>query len=55
MITKEDYDLLDTYFKSLASVPETLTKVVSKIDKINIMNKTQDELIALMENTQGDE
>ena len=53
MITKEDYDALDTYFKSLASIPETLTKVVSKIDKINIMNKTNDELLALM--NQGDE
>lgn len=53
MITKEDYDALDTYFKSLESVPETLTKVVSKIDKINIMNKTNDELLALM--NQGDE
>lgn len=53
MITKEDYDALDTYFKSLESVPEELTKVVSKIDKINIMNKTNDELLALM--NQGDE
>ena len=53
MITKEDYDALDTYFKSLQNIPETLTKVVSKIDKINIMNKTNDELLALM--NQGDE
>lgn len=53
MITKEDYDALDTYFKSLETIPKTLTKVVSKIDKINIMNKTNDELLALM--NQGDE
>ena len=55
MITKEDYALLDTYFKSLTNVPETITTVVSKIDKINILNKTQDELIALMDNNQGGE
>ena len=42
MITKEDYALLDTYFKSLSSVPETLTTVVSKIDKINIIKKEKE-------------
>lgn len=48
MITKEDYDALDTYFKSLTTIPEELEIVVSKIDKINILNKTNDELLALM-------
>lgn len=48
MINKNDYEVLDTYFKSLTTIPEELTVIVSKIDKINIMNKTQDELLELM-------
>lgn len=48
MISKEDINALDLYFKSLETIPETLTVVVQKIDKANIINKAQDELLELM-------
>lgn len=48
MISKEDINALDLYFKSLDVIPETLTVVVQKIDKANIINKAQDELLTLM-------
>ena len=48
MISKEDINALDLYFKSLQTIPETLTVVVQKIDKANIINKAQDALLELM-------
>lgn len=48
MISKEDINALDLYFKSLQTIPESLTVVVQKIDKANIINKAQDELLELM-------
>lgn len=48
MISKEDINALDLYFKSLETIPETLTVVVQKIDKANIINKAQDDLLELM-------
>lgn len=48
MISKEDIKALDTYFKSLTTIPSGLEIVVQKIDKANIINTAQDELIALM-------
>lgn len=48
MISKEDINALDVYFKSLQTIPESLTVVVQKIDKANIINKAQDDLLELM-------
>lgn len=48
MISKEDINALDIYFKSLQTIPESLTVVVQKIDKANIINKAQDDLLELM-------
>lgn len=48
MISKEDINALDLYFKSLETIPETLTVVVQKINKANIINKAQDDLLELM-------
>jgi len=48
MISKEDINALDLYFKSLQTIPESLTVVVQKIDKANIINKAQDDLLELM-------
>lgn len=47
MISKEDIGLLVTYFKSLESVPETLTTTVAKLTCIDNINKEQDALIEL--------
>ena len=48
MISKEDINALDLYFKSLQTIPESLTVIVQKIDKANIINKAQDDLLELM-------
>lgn len=50
MITKEDINKLDLYFKSLETVPTGLEIVVQKIDKANIINKADAELLELMKN-----
>lgn len=48
MINKDDINVLDVYFKSLATIPESLTVIVQKIAKANIINKAQDDLMELM-------
>lgn len=48
MITKEDINALDIYFKSLQTVPTGLEIIVQKIDKANIINKADAELLELM-------
>lgn len=48
MISKEDINKLDLYFKSLETVPTGLEIVVQKIDKANIINKADAELLELM-------
>lgn len=48
MLNKDDINALDVYFKSLTTIPEELTKVAQKIDKANIINKAQDDLLELM-------
>ena len=48
MITKEDINKLDLYFKSLEEVPTDLEIIVQKIDKANIINKADAELLELM-------
>ena len=50
MITKDDLNKLDIYFKSLTTIPEALTNIVAKIDKANIINKADAELQVLMQN-----
>ena len=47
MITKEDVKALVTYFQSLTSVPEELTKVVSKLECLDTINDAQASLIEL--------
>lgn len=54
MLSKEDIDVLDTYFKSLQSIPEELDVIAQKIDKMNTINKANDELIVLMHNNVGE-
>lgn len=48
MITKDDINKLDLYFKSLEEVPTGLEIIVQKIDKANIINKADAELLELM-------
>ena len=48
MITKDDINKLDLYFKSLETVPTGLETIVQKIDKANIINKADAELLELM-------
>ena len=48
MITKDDINKLDLYFKSLEKVPTGLEIIVQKIDKANIINKADAELLELM-------
>ena len=48
MLNKDDINALDVYFKSLGTIPEELVKVAQKIDKANIINKAQDDLLELM-------
>ena len=48
MITKDDINKLDLYFKSLETVPTGLEVIVQKIDKANIINKADAELLELM-------
>ena len=54
MITKEDINALDVYFKSLQQVPTGLEIIVQKIDKANIINKADAELLALMKPSEGE-
>lgn len=48
MITKEDISVLDTYFKSLTTIPEELTKLASKVDLMNEIQEANDSLMELM-------
>ena len=48
MLNKDDINALDLYFKGLDTIPEGLVKVAQKIDKANIINKAQDDLLELM-------
>ena len=52
MITKEDIDLLNTYFKSLTTVPEELTKIASKVDLMDQIQKANDDLMDLMKESE---
>ena len=52
MLNKDDINALDVYFKSLQTIPEALTKVAQKIDKANIINKAQDDLLELMKDSE---
>ncbi len=52
MITKEDIDLLNTYFKSLTTVPEELTKLASKVDLMDQIQKANDDLMDLMKESE---
>lgn len=54
MLSKEDIDVLDTYFKSLETIPLDLDVIAQKIDKINTINKANDDLILLMQCETGD-
>lgn len=54
MLSKNDVDVLDTYFKSLQTIPEELEIIADKIDKLNIINHANDELILLMQGETGD-
>lgn len=54
MLTKNDIDVLDTYFKSLQTIPDELDIIVQKIDKLNIINNVNDELIELIQSETSD-
>lgn len=54
MLSKEDIDVLDTYFKSLETIPVDLDVIAQKIDKLNIINHANDDLILLMQGETGD-
>ena len=48
MITKEDVVLLTDYFNALASVPETLTILVQKLNLMKTIQTANDDLMDLM-------
>lgn len=48
MITKEDVNLLCTYFNGLTSVPETLTTLVTKLNLMKTIQDANDDLMDLM-------
>lgn len=52
MITKQDIDVLYTYFNSLTSVPEELTTIVNKIDLMKTIQDANDDLMELMEDSE---
>lgn len=54
MLTKNDINILDIYFKSLQTIPDDLDIVAQKIDKLNIINNANDDLIELMQSETGD-
>lgn len=51
MITKEDIEILNTYFKSLTSIPEELTKIANKVDLMSQIQKANDDLMDLMKDS----
>lgn len=55
MLTNSDINILDTYFKSLQTIPDDLDIIVQKIDKLNIINNANDDLIELMQSETGEE
>lgn len=52
MITKEDISLLNTYFKSLTTIPEELTKLASKVDLMETIQNANDDLMDLMKESE---
>lgn len=54
MLTKNDIDILDTYFKNLQTIPDELEIIAQKIDKLNIINNANDDLIELMQGESSD-
>lgn len=52
MITKEDITLLNTYFKSLTTIPEELTKLASKVDLMETIQSANDDLMDLMKESE---
>lgn len=52
MITKEDITLLNTYFKSLTTVPEELTKLANKVDLMETIQNANDDLMDLMKESE---
>lgn len=55
MLTNVDIDILDTYFKSLQVIPDELDIIVQKIDKLNIINNANEDLIRLMQNGESED
>lgn len=54
MLSTNDIDILDTYFKSLQTIPDDLVIIAQKIDKLNIINHANNNLIELMQSETGD-
>ena len=54
MLSANDIDILDTYFKSLQTIPDDLDIIAQKIDKLNIINHANNDLIELMQGETGD-
>ena len=52
MITKEDINLLDTYFKSLSTIPTELTTLANKVDLMAQIQKANDDLMDLMKDSE---
>ena len=48
MITKEDVNLLCSYFNALTSVPEELTELVTKLNLMKTIQDANDDLMDLM-------
>lgn len=55
MLTNNDIDILDTYFKILQIIPDDLEIIAQKIDKLNIINHANNDLLELMQNETGEE
>lgn len=54
MFLNNDIDILDTYFKSLQTIPDDIEIIAQKIDKLNIINHANSDLIELMQSETDD-
>ena len=48
MITKEDVNLLCTYFNALTTIPDDLTTLVEKLNLMKTIQDANDDLMDLM-------
>lgn len=52
MITKEDIEILDKYFKTLTTIPEDLQKLSEKVELMNEIQIASDKLSNLVKESE---